>query len=163
MTATHQTYTAGDVVTGRPVRHMEPQARRKGIVLRLFGTDPSAGYIVWWYGMGPASMKTTSLMFPRELTPAGTLDDLSEAVLRRIERGCGTYGDAHGVGLAASRRRVQRRNARREAAQALRYRIRKLRGGWAVEDTASGDIWTGLTYAGAVALQSQRERSHTTP
>ena len=31
--------------------------------------------------------------------------------------------------------------------------IRKLRAGWCVEDTKTHDVWTGLAYAGAVALQ----------
>jgi hypothetical protein len=35
-----------------------------------------------------------------------------------------------------------------------RYRIVKLRGGWAVEDRWTGAIWTGLAYAGAVVLAS---------
>ncbi|MCF3132423.1 hypothetical protein [Streptomyces olivochromogenes] len=34
------------------------------------------------------------------------------------------------------------------------YRVIKLRGGWAVEDTRIGAVWTGFAHAGAVALAS---------
>ncbi|MET7988490.1 hypothetical protein ACFXAW_30305 [Streptomyces sp. NPDC059445] len=39
-----------------------------------------------------------------------------------------------------------------------RYRIVKLRGGWAVKDTRTGESWTGLVHAGAVALASHLNR-----
>ncbi|MFF5655230.1 DUF6409 family protein [[Kitasatospora] papulosa] len=151
------TFEAGDIVKGRPLKSGVQQAVRKGIVLGLFHTDPSAGYIVWWYGKGPASMHTTSMMLPRELTPAGSLDDVSEALARRIERGCGQFERARSVGFKAANRRLQLRKARRDAAlYAARYRLVKLRGGWAVEDTTNGAIWTGLPYVGAVALKDRK-------
>ncbi|MBC9730702.1 DUF6409 family protein [Streptomyces sp. TRM68367] len=112
MTAT-ATYTAGDIVTGRPVKNGEPQATSRGIVLGLFGTDPTCGYLVWWYGKGDASMQTTSLMFPRELKPAAaTLDGLSEKVLRRIERGASRFDGARQVHMKAGTLRARKRSAR---------------------------------------------------
>lgn len=73
------TFVAGDIVWGRPVREGKTLARRKGIVLGYFdqsGKD-TTNLVVWWYGLGAASMATTTLMFARELTKAGDIFDLS--------------------------------------------------------------------------------------
>jgi hypothetical protein len=156
---TTTTYAAGDVVKGRPLKNGEPQAVHKGIVLGPFGSDPKEGVIVWWYGLGPASMQTTSLMFPRELKAAGSVDDFSEAVCRRVERGAVAFDKAHAVGLKVASRRLRLRNARRQAAQVpTRFKVTKLRSGWAVEDTVKGGCWTGLVHVGAVQLRDRMER-----
>jgi hypothetical protein len=97
------TFEAGDVVKGRPVVEGKPQAARKGIVLGLFGTDASCGYVVWWYGMGAASMATTSLMFTRELTKHGDVWEFTENLAKKCERGCGDFDRARTVGWALSR------------------------------------------------------------
>ncbi|MDJ0466133.1 DUF6409 family protein [Streptomyces sp. H27-C3] len=107
-TTTDPTYTAGDIVQGRPREHGVPQPLRNGIVLRLFGTDPSTGYLVWWYGKGPASMKTVSLMFGRELTRSGVLEDLSLRVITGIARGVGHFDDARQVGYKAANLRLRK-------------------------------------------------------
>ncbi|NMI63166.1 hypothetical protein [Streptomyces sp. RLA2-12] len=39
-----------------------------------------------------------------------------------------------------------------------RYRVIKLRGGWAVKDTREGAIWTGLAHAGAILLSDSLNR-----
>jgi hypothetical protein len=110
--STDTTYTAGDIVKGRPLEQGEPQPARHGIVLRPFGTDPSAGYLVWWYGKGPASMKTVSLMFARELTRLGVLEDLSLRVITGIARGVGQFDDARQVGFKAANLRLRLRTIR---------------------------------------------------
>jgi hypothetical protein len=39
-----------------------------------------------------------------------------------------------------------------------RYQVRKARGGWYVEDTATGAVWMGLAHAGAVVLADRLNR-----
>jgi len=39
-----------------------------------------------------------------------------------------------------------------------RYQIRKARSGWYVKDTRTGNVWAGLTHAGAVVLASRLNR-----
>jgi len=113
-TTTETTFSTGDIVKGRPVKHGEPQPLRNGIVLRLFGDDPSSGYLVWWYGKGPASTETVSWMFGRELRHIGVLEDLSLRVLTEIERGAATFGDASRVGYKAASLRGTKRVLRIE-------------------------------------------------
>lgn len=36
-----------------------------------------------------------------------------------------------------------------------RYRVIKLRGGWGVVDTVTGNVWTGMVHVGAVSLASR--------
>lgn len=112
MNATATAYAAGDVIKGRPVKNGRPEASRRGVVLGLYGTDSSAGYLVWWYGKGPADMTTVGLMFGRELAPAGTLTDLTEAVLSRIEKGARRFSDAQQIYMTAGSLRARKRAAR---------------------------------------------------
>lgn len=109
MATTTDTYTTGDIVKGRPLKEGELQPARNGIVLRLFGDDPSNGYLVWWYGKGPASMQTVSLMFGRELRRIGALEDLSLRTITQIERGAATFDDASRVAYSAASLRLSRR------------------------------------------------------
>lgn len=39
-----------------------------------------------------------------------------------------------------------------------RYCVIKLLGGWAVKDTLTGAIWTGMVYVGAVGLADHLNR-----
>lgn len=109
---TDTTFTTGDIVKGRPLKEMVPQPVRKGIVLGLFGKDASSGYLVWWYGKGPASIKTVSLMFGRELRRVGALEDLSLRLITTIERGASTYNDALPIAYKAGNLRLRRRRFR---------------------------------------------------
>ncbi|MFC8570790.1 DUF6409 family protein [Streptomyces sp. NPDC057245] len=111
-TKTDTAYTTGDIVKGRPLKEGVPQPVRKGIVLRLYGNDASSGYLVWWYGKGPASMKTVSLMFGRELRRAGVLEDLSLRLITTIERGATTFNDALPIAYKAGNLRLRRRRFR---------------------------------------------------
>lgn len=114
MTATTtQALTAGTIVRGRPVKRGVRQAVCKGIVLGLFGTDPSCGYLVWWYGKGPAvANQTVTLTFTRELTAVGTLEDLSEQLLTRIEKGLCRFDTGRQVWMKAGTLRYQKRAER---------------------------------------------------
>jgi Family of unknown function (DUF6409) len=92
------TYVAGDVVWGRPVREGKTLARRKGIVLGYFADD-TTNLVVWWYGMGDASMETTTLMFARELTKDGDIfDQFRGRKAAQLARGCYHFERAHSVG-----------------------------------------------------------------
>ncbi len=107
-------YDTGDVVWGRPVKHNEPQARRKGVVLDLFGSDPSCGYKVWWYRAGdPKVGATVTLALPRELQRAGTVEDFSERDLARMERQLSRFTDGERLGLQIGPLRLRKRAARR--------------------------------------------------
>ncbi|MET9879285.1 DUF6409 family protein [Actinacidiphila glaucinigra] len=113
MTSTQDTaYKTGDLIQGRPVKNGEPQAPRRGVVLGLFKTDPSCGYLVWWHGKGPASMSTVSLMFARELRRTGSVEDLSLGALTRMERGARAYNDAAALYRLAGTHRFRKRSAR---------------------------------------------------
>uniref|UniRef100_A0AAU7GWE7 Uncharacterized protein n=1 Tax=Streptomyces phage Geonosis TaxID=3158856 RepID=A0AAU7GWE7_9CAUD len=96
-------FESGDVVWGRPVREGKAQARRKGIVLGLFGTDDHNQLVVWWYGQGPAGMDTTTLAFARELTKGGDIFDMGAAQAAKLARGCYRYERAHSVGRSLER------------------------------------------------------------
>lgn len=88
----------GDVVWGRPVVEGKTLARRKGIVLGYLA-DESTNVIVWWYGMGDASMATTTMMFRRELTKAGDIFDTFRGLkARKLAKGCYHFSRAHSVG-----------------------------------------------------------------
>lgn len=97
-TQTTTTFQAGGVIWGRPVRAGKAQARRKGIVLGLFGTDDPNQLVVWWFGQGPASMATTTLAFARELKRAGDIFEMSGKQAAKLARGCYGYERAHSVG-----------------------------------------------------------------
>ncbi|AKA61791.1 hypothetical protein AVT62_gp53 [Streptomyces phage TP1604] len=105
-TATAAKFETGDVVWGRPVRQGKAQARRKGIVLGLFATDPNQ-LVVWWFGQGAAGMDTTTLAFARELTKSGDIFDMGAVQAAKLARGCYRYERAHSVG------RMLERHARR--------------------------------------------------
>ena len=91
-------FETGDIVWGRPVVEGKTLARRKGIVLGLFGTDPSQ-IIVWWYSMGAASQSTTTLMFRRELTKDGDIFDAFGArKANALADGCANYSRATSLG-----------------------------------------------------------------
>ncbi|CAL9611639.1 hypothetical protein SUDANB1_05639 [Streptomyces sp. enrichment culture] len=112
---TTATFQPGDVVTGRPMHEGKPQARRKGIVLGLFGTDPNGGYVVWWYGKGEASVANSSLMFTRELKKTGDIHDFSYRQTVKVFRACGEFFDrARTVRYALQRHGIRMRNARRD-------------------------------------------------
>lgn len=103
---TASTFAAGDVVWGRPVREGKTLARRKGIVLGYFdqsGKD-TTNLVVWWYGMGDASMDTTTLMFARELTKAGDIfDTFRGRKALQLARGCYHFERAQKVARALER------------------------------------------------------------
>lgn len=109
---TDTTYATGDIVKGRPLKELVPQPVRKGIVLGFFGKDASSGYLVWWYGMGRASMQTVSLMFGRELRRVGVLEDLSLRVITTIARGAAHHDDALPIAYKAGNLSLRRRRFR---------------------------------------------------
>lgn len=96
-------FESGDVVWGRPVREGKQQARRKGIVLGLFGTDDHNQLVVWWFGQGAAGMPTTTLAFARELTKSGDIFNMGAKQAAKLARGCYGYERAHSVGRQLER------------------------------------------------------------
>lgn len=97
-TATAARFVTGDVVWGRPVREGKQHARRKGIVLGYL-SDVDSNVIVWWYGMGAASMATTTLMFARELTKAGDIfDHFRGRKATQLAKGCMHFDRARSLG-----------------------------------------------------------------
>lgn len=101
--ATTTRFQSGDVVWGRPVRAGKQQARRKGIVLGLFGTDDHNQMVVWWFGQGAAGMDTTTLAFAREVTKSGDIFDMGARQALKLSRGCYAYKRAHQVGRLLER------------------------------------------------------------
>lgn len=94
------TFAAGDVVWGRPVREGKTLARRKGIVLGYFdqsGKD-TTNLVVWWFGLGDASMETTTLMFARELKKDGDIFNFRGRQAAKLARGCYHFSRARSVG-----------------------------------------------------------------
>lgn len=86
---------------------------RRAVVLGLFNpSDPTSGYGVWFYGAGDADTGALSLAFEREITVVGSIDDMSERTLLKLERGSRTFGGAHALRLMASTLRLRKRHAR---------------------------------------------------
>ncbi|MEV0444061.1 DUF6409 family protein [Streptomyces spectabilis] len=86
---------------------------RRGVVLGEFAKgDPTSGYLVWFYGAGPAQ-KATSLVFPRELKAVGTIDDMSERTLTTIARGLNGSTAGRTLWMEAGSKLAQKRAARR--------------------------------------------------
>ncbi len=97
-TQTAAPVVVGDVVWGRPVVEGKTLPRRKGIVLGYLADD-ATNVIVWWYGMGAASMATTTMMFRRELTKSGDIFDTFRGLkARQLAKGCYHFSRAHSVG-----------------------------------------------------------------
>lgn len=100
------TFAAGDVVWGRPVKEGKTLSRRKGIVLGYFdqsGKD-TTNLVVWWYGMGDASMDTTTLMFARELKKDGDIfSQFRGRMAAKLARGCYHFSRANSVGWSLTR------------------------------------------------------------
>ena len=98
--ATTTDFQAGDIVWGRPVREGKTQARRKGIVLGYFdqtGKD-TTNLVVWWFGLGDASMDTTTLMFARELKKDGDIFNFGGHRALKLAKGCVHFSRARSVG-----------------------------------------------------------------
>jgi hypothetical protein len=91
---------AGDMVWGRPVREGKTGARRKGIVLGDFGDTT---VIVWWFGQGAASMKTSTMMFRNELTKCGDVFELKGQRALKLARDTYHFERAHAVGRMLER------------------------------------------------------------
>ncbi|MFG2532767.1 DUF6409 family protein [Streptomyces sp. NPDC048516] len=87
---------------------------RKAVVLGLFNpNDPNSGYGVWFYTAGPADTGTLTLAFERELTPVGTIEDMSERTLLNLERDGRNFSGAHALRMKASTLRLRKASARR--------------------------------------------------
>lgn len=110
--------TATIIKTGTVVRAPRMVAGRstgvrKAVVLGEFKqNDPTSGYLVWFYGAGSAR-EATSLVFPRELTAVGSIDDMSERLLTTIARGLGGIADGRELWMTAGNKLVQKRAERR--------------------------------------------------
>ncbi|MEU7243356.1 DUF6409 family protein [Streptomyces sparsogenes] len=98
MTAT--VIPAGTVVrcpkmeTGKVVGH------GRAVVLGLFNeTDPTSGYLVWFYGKG--AKKCGSLVFRREMTIVGTIEEMSVRTLTTVARGLNGVAGGHALWMRA--------------------------------------------------------------
>jgi uncharacterized protein DUF6409 len=110
-TAQQVRFVAGDVVTGRPVFEGKAGNRRKGIVLgTMSGKADDTNIIVWWYGLGAASMTTTTMAFARELTKAGDIFNFSGRQAAKLARECYNFSRANTVGWSLTRHAARMRS-----------------------------------------------------
>lgn len=98
-------FAATTVVTGRPVFDGQRAARaRKGIVLGDFG---QGWVIVWWYGMGAATLvegaATVCIMRRDELTRVGDIFDMGARQARTLAKGLYNFRDGQSVGRSLTR------------------------------------------------------------
>jgi hypothetical protein len=100
MTTTTETLKPGTVVRAPRYQDGESTGLRRGIVLRTFASngDPKSGYLIWFYTLGPAhkdgqgDTSTVGLVFPRELTRLGTVEDMSMRMLTKVGKGLRNWG-----------------------------------------------------------------------
>ncbi|NUK53376.1 hypothetical protein HRW14_24500 [Streptomyces lunaelactis] len=90
---------------------------RKAVVLGLFSeNDPTSGYRVYFYTLGPAGFapRTVGFAFPGEVAAVGAVEDMSERTVINVYKGLGEF-----PGSAAVRSRLQRWGLRLRQARRL--------------------------------------------